>query len=325
VNGRRRLLGMLAVLGAAGAVNVRGQPASRMPRVGVLLFAEDSQVFKDAFRAGLREHGYEEGRSLQIEWRAAQGSDKRAAQAAAELAAMKVDAIVASLTGAVQAASAETKSIPIVMAPAGGAQLVRNWGRPEGNITGVGGSGSSLGPKWIELFKEFNPALKRVAVVTNRADASFGKTLRSQVEEAGKRLGMDVRAFEVDGRAELESAFAAMEKDRITAAAVQPSLVLPVSRGAELAKLGLRHGVALASQSVEFADSGALLSYGADFRESYRVAAGYVAKLLKGARPGDLPVQRTDRMELVVNVATARALRLPVPGAVRVRADRLVE
>lgn len=324
MNRRRRLLGMLAALGVPGAFEAGAQPA-RLPRVGVLLLSEDSQVFKDAFRAGLREHGLEEGRSLHIEWRAAQGDARRARQIAAELVAAKVDVIVASLTGAVQAVSAETTSIPIVMAPAGGPQLVRNWGRPEGNITGVAGSVVALGAKWVELFREFDPALKRAAVLTNRADASFGKALRGQVENAGKRLGVEVRVFEVDGREEIQSALSAMAKDRVVAAAVQPSLVLPVSRGAEIARLGLRHGVALGSQSVDFAESGALFSYGADYREQYRYAAGYVAKLLKGARPGDLPVERTDRTEFVVNVATARALRLAVPGSVRVSADRLIE
>jgi putative ABC transport system substrate-binding protein len=325
VKNRRRLLGMLAALAAANAANIKAQPASRLPRVGVLLFSEDSQVFKDAFRAGLREHGFEEGRNIAIEWRAAGGSAQQATAYARELVALKVEVIIAQLTGAVLAASDATRTIPIVMAPAGGPQLVRNWSRPEGNITGVAGSVAALGAKWIELLREINPALKRAAVVTNRADANFGKTLRGQVEEAAKRLGLELRAFEVDGWDEIQSAFAAMEKDRITAAAVQPSLLLTASRGAEIARLGLRHGVALASQSADFADSGALLSYGAAYRDQYRYAAGHVAKLLKGAKPGDLPVERTSRMELVINVGTAKSLRLAVPGPVRVRADRLVE
>lgn len=298
--------------------------SAQVPVVGVLAFAERSQAFQDAFRQGLRDHGYAEGRNIAVEWRWAEGNAERADALAAELVALKVSVIVGVLTPAVRAASKATAAIPIVMAPAGPG-FVKNLARPEGNITGISGFSAELSGKRLEILRELVPGLKRVAVLLNRADPVFAKNMQAETEEAARKSGIGVHAVTVGTPAEIEAAFAALAKEKAAAAIIQPSLVVPSARAAQVAKLAVRHRVALASQSAEFVEAGGLMAYGANFRELYRYAAVYVHKLLGGAKPGELPVERASRMELSINAGTAKALGLRTPTSVLVRADRVIE
>ena len=318
---RRRLLLITGVLLAAllGALPARAQA----PVVGVLAFAERSQAFQDAFRQGLRDHGYAEGRNIAVEWRWAEGNAERADALAAELVALKVRVIVAVLTPAVRAASKATAAIPIVMAPAGPG-FVKNLARPEGNITGISGFSAELSGKRLEILRELVPGLRRVAVLLNRADPVFAKNMRAETEEAARKSGIGVQAVTVGTPGEIEAAFAAMAKEK-AAAIIQPSLVVPSARAAQVAKLAVRNRVALASQSAEFVEAGGLMAYGANFRELYRYTAVYVHKLLAGAKPGELPVERASRTELSINAGTAKALGLRPPISVLMRADRVIE
>jgi putative ABC transport system substrate-binding protein len=319
------VLGLLALAApmAAGA-----QPApARVPRIGVLVTTELTDAFRDAFRQGLRDHGYVEGRSIAIEWRAAGGRKDRAAALAAELVQMKVDVIVATLSPAVQAAKGATATIPIVMAPAGdpvGQGFVASLARPGGNITGVTGLSAELSGKRLQLLRDLIPKLGRVAILID-GDDGFARPFLQENEASTRSAGFKLHVEVVRSPKDLEAAFAAIAKDRPAAVIVQPSLVVPAARAAHVAALALRHHLPSASQSPDFPESGGLLSYGVSFTDLVRRAAVYVNQVLKGAKPGDLPVEQATRFELVVNLRTAKALGIVVPHSVRLQADRVIE
>lgn len=318
---RRKFL--LSVTSTLVATRLQAQ-TPRLRRIGILMLTDPSPAFREAFTQGMRERGYVEGRDLEIDWRSAQGSATRADALAMELVERRVAVIVASLSGAVRAAINATRTIPIVMAPAG-TNFVKNLARPEGNITGISGVSVQLSGKRLEILSEMIPGLRSVAVMLNGEDMEFGKRMLAETEDAARKRGIATSAIVVTHPDKLESAFAAMAKGSMTAAIVQPSLTIPQSRAEQLAQLGVRHGVALVSASPEFVEVGGLASYGADFLQIYRYAAGYVDKLLRGARPAELPVEQTSRLALVINSATAKALGLSIPKSVLLRADRVIE
>lgn len=318
---RRRFL--FSVTSTLAASHLHAQ-TPRLRRIGILMLTDPSLAFREAFTQGMRERGYVEGKDVEIDWRSAQGSSARADALAMELVERRVAVIVASLSGAVRAASKATRTIPIVMAPAG-SNFVKNLARPEGNITGVGGVSAQLSGKRLEIMSEMIPGLRSVAVMLNGEDMEFGKRMLAETDDAARQRGIATSALVVAHPDKTEAAFTAMVKARTAAAIVQPSLTIPRSRAAQLAQLGVRHGVALVSASPEFVEAGGLTSYGADFLQIYRYAAGYVDKLLRGARPAELPVEQTSRFALVINAATAKALGLTIPQSVLLRADRVIE
>jgi putative ABC transport system substrate-binding protein len=301
--------------------------AQDIPRVGVLTFTTLTQDFRDAFTEGLRAEGYVEGRSIHIEWRSADGRADQAARTAAELVGLKVDVIVASLTPAVQAAHKATRSIPIVMAPAGDPLqqgFAASLARPGGNITGL--TGVELSAKRVELLHEMVPGLKKIALLLNRADPSFAGVMTRGTETGAKILGIEVLAYPVKGVDEFDRALAAMARERVGAVVIQPSLIPPSGAMARAAELAIKHRIPAMSQQSVFPDQGGLISYGIDFRQQYRRAAAFVARILmKGEKPETMPIEQARTFELVVNRKTADALGLAIPQSLLLRASRVVE
>ncbi len=314
------LLGGATVLSPVASV---AQHAPKVPTIGALVIGNaDPEEFWRVFRQGLRDLGYVEGKNIRFEFRSAEGQINRLPELAAELVRLKVDIIVTWFTPATQAAKQATREIPIVMADAGdpvGTGLVASLPRPGGNVTGIAGVTAELSGKCIELIREMLPTARRVTALANATDP-FSKPFLEQIQLAGEASGTTINPVRVSSREEFEGAFAAMEKERPDAVIVQPSL--PSKRAAELA---LEHRVPAVSVPRWFAEEGGLMSYSARFADLYRKAALYVDKILKGARPADLPVEQPTIFELVINLKTARALGLTVPPELLVRADQVIE
>lgn len=279
----------------------------------------------EALRAGLRDLGYVEGRNLVIESRWADGNYDRLPELAADLVRLKVDVLVAEGIKAGLAAKRATTTIPIVLpatADAIASGLVSSLARPGGNITGAMVFGPELAVKQLDLLREAVPRITKVAFLGNPANPNFEPTLKS-LEIAAKALKLQVRAFEVRALGELESAFAAMARRQFRAVVVQGDTLFSSHLKAVALPAAARR-VALAGR-VEFAEAGGLIGYGANSLELYRRAASTVDKILKGARAGDLPIERATTFEFVVNLKTARALGLKLPASVLARADRVIE
>jgi putative ABC transport system substrate-binding protein len=318
---RRRDL--LALLGAAPAfwplAGAAQQP--KMPTIGVLVVGSSgSERFWRLFREDLRGLGYVEGQNIRFEFRSDQVS--RLPDLAAELVRLKVDLIVTWFTPAALAAKQATNEIPIVMALAGNpveTGLVQSLARPGGNVTGLSAVGAELAGKCVELIREMLPAARRVAVLVNAPDP-FSKPMLEQVRLTGAATGTAIDAIMIHGAEELEAAFPAMEKDRPDAMIVQPSL--PTKRVAELA---LKYRIPAVSFIRGIVDEGGLMTYGVAEADASQRAAVFVDKILKGAKPADLPVEQPTRFELVINLKTAKALGLTIPPAFLARADEVIE
>jgi len=305
---------------------VHAQSLAPVPRIGVLRFTElkGGDQFMEAFRLGLRELGYIEGKNLAIEWRSADANSDRAGELAADLVRLKVSIIVASGTLAAEAAQHATRKIPIVLASvadARGSGFVRNLARPGGNITGVSLNYPETTGKQLELLRQAIPGLSRVAFLGSAAD-SASRLFVEATERAGQRLGIQTQVFLVGGSDEFEGAFAAMRREQAGALIVQPVFLDSIRRIVELAN---RNHLPTVSFRRSFAEAGLLFSYGADQRESWRRAAIYVDKILKGAKPGNLSVAEPSKYELVVNLKTAKTLGLTIPQAVAGRADSVIQ
>lgn len=315
---RRELLILLGAL----AVPLAGRAqSSRVPRLGVLGNANMEPGF-GFFREMLRELGYIEGKNILMEIRSAEGRPNSLQVLAAELVRLKVDIIVAFQTPAVQAAKLATSTIPIVMGTAGdpvGTGLVASLARPGGNITGMSGTTAELAAKTLEIIRQIRPATARVGVLANLAD-SFTKTFLEQILGAGRNLGIDIRPAMVRGTEEFDAAFMQWAAMRVDAVIVQPSL--PRKPAIDLA---LKHRLPSVSPSSPFADAGGLIGYSANPRDVSRKAATYVDRILKGAKPADLPVEQPTKFDLIVNLKTAKELGLTIPESVLFRADRVIE
>jgi len=296
------------------------QQAKAIPRIGVLFIA-NPEPFKSAFLEGLRRRGYVEGQSIHVEFRSADGNPDLLPKLAAEFIQAKVDIIVATQTPAVQAAKNATTEIPIVMQAGDpvGTGLVASLARPGGNITGMSSTTAELGGKTLEFLRELRPATTRVAVLANAADP-FTKPFLAQLQSAGKVLRIEISPFVVHGPGEFKSAFTAIAKLRADAVIVQPSL----PRKAAL-ELVMQHRLPSLSPTAAFVNEGGLLSYSAKLEDQYRGVADYVDKILKGAKPADLPIQQATTFELAVNLKTARAIGVTIPKSILARADRVIE
>jgi putative tryptophan/tyrosine transport system substrate-binding protein len=296
---------------------------AKVPVVGVLVTGRpDPELAVRLFREGLRDLGYVEGRNVRIEVRSAEGKIERLPELAAELVRQKVDIIVAWMTPVVLAAKRATTEIPIVMLGAGdpvGMGIVASFARPGGNITGMAGLTAELAGKNIELVREILPSMSRIAALCNVPDP-FSKPFLNQIELAGKALGIEIAPVMVTAGAELDAAFPAMAANRVDAVIVQPSL--PQKHVAELA---VAHRLPAVAPAVQFPKAGGLMGYAPKAADSYRQAAVFVDKILKGAKPADLPVEQATRFELVINLKTANALGLSIPPALLARADEVIE
>ena len=317
---RRDFIVVLAGSAAAWPFVVRAQQ-TRPAKLGVLL-VEKREPFSRVFWEGLRELGYIDGQNMQIEYRSAEGKLDRLATLAAELVDLKVDIIVASETPAVQAAKRATTEIPIVMAPSGdpvGTGLIGSLSRPGGNVTGLSAATAELAGKSLELIREMLPGARRVAALADPANA-FTKSFLAQIHGSAKAAGFEIQDVMLGGTQDLEPIFAGLASGGIDALVVQPTLPR-----APIIALARKHRLATVSGNRAFADAGGLMSYAGSLADRYRNAAPYVDKILKGAKPADLPVQQPTKFELVINLKTAKALGIAVPHAMLTRADEVLE
>ena len=297
---------------------VGAQPAQKAPRVGVLLlFGAPGQPnpLVDAFRGGLRDLGYVEGQSVLIDYRWAEGQEQRLPDAAADLVRLKVAVMVTPGTPATLAARTATRAIPIVMTNVGdpvGSGIVASLARPGGNVTGLSLLDAELDGKRIELLKDAVPHLTRLAILWSANDP--GMTLAfGRVETAAKALGFALQNLAVREPAEFPRAFEAAGAGRAEALFVTAQPFTNQHR-AQILDLVAKHRLPAIYTLRGFVDAGGLMSYGPSQADQYRRAATYVDRILKGARPADLPVEQPTKFELVINLKTARALGLTIPG-----------
>ncbi len=324
---RTFLAGTGAVLLAA-PLAAEAQQTGKVPRVGVLLLGSRSdpiQLVARAFQQGLRELGYVEGQSIAIEYRWAESQDERLPDLAAELVRLRVDVIVATIAVAVQAAKHATKAIPIVMVvndPVA-AGFVASVARPGGNITGLSMMMTEVVGKQLEMLREVVPKISRVAVLGNPANPGSAPQLRA-AEMAARALGVRLQPLEARDPSEIDRAFAAMTRERAGAFLVLLDPMLGAQRE-RIADLAARSHLPAMYALRLHVEAGGLMAYGANIFDLYRRMAIDVDKILKGAKPGDLPVEQPTKFELVINLKTAKALGLTIPQSLLGRADEVIQ
>jgi putative ABC transport system substrate-binding protein len=325
---RRREL--LAVFGAGLTVSPVSAwtQTSRVYRLGILetIPADRNAANLAALRRGLQEHGYTEGQNLTIEYRSADGQGERFPQLAAELLHLKVDLIVTRGTPAAKAAKAATETTPIVMAAIGeplGVGVVASLAHPGGNVTGLSAFVTELAGKRVELMKEAFPSVVRIAFLQNMGNPVAPPQWEATAA-AAKSLGLSVELLDIRDEADITKAFAVMAERKIDALSVGIDW-LTQAKAAMVVDLAATHRMVAAYPSREFADQGGLLAYGPSYPDLYYRAAAFIDKILRGTRPGDLPVEQPTKLELVINLKTARALGLTLPPAILARADEVIE
>lgn len=320
---RRAFLNLIAL--ALWPAPALAQRRAKVSRVGVLSpFDPSNDAFLEVFRQALRELGHIEGQNLSLEYRAADGTTGRLLELAADLARLRVDLIVTTGPAGVQAAKHATTTIPIVMAGVDDAVeqgFVASLSRPGGNITGSSWLNAELSAKRLELLKEALPSLSRVAVL--REAAGGAASLRA-TDLAARLLKISLRIMEVRQADELGSAFAAIVGERVGAVIVHQGPML-ASQQRQVLEQAAQSRLPVMFSDGRLVEAGGLMSYGPRLVDLYRDAAGYADKILRGARPADLPVEQPTRFEFYINMRTARTLGLVLPTAILVRADRLIQ
>jgi ABC-type uncharacterized transport system substrate-binding protein len=297
----------------------------KIPRIGYVGVVEIPER-EEAFRTGLREHGYAVGRTVQIEYRFSRGGAKPITELAAELDRLGVDVFIASGAQALDAISRVTKIVPIVGVPVSTDPTlgyVASLGRPGGNITGLGSLYPETAGKRLELVKEMMPRLSRVAVFVNPGNPSARLTA-TETRAAAERLGIQVKILEVGSSDELEPALLAAAKYKPGALHATPDNLLSSLRG-RIIDFATKNRIPTFFGGSELLEAGGLMSYGASLVDMHRRAATYVDKILKGAKPAELPVEQPTKFELVINLKTARQLGLAIPKEMLFRADRVIE
>ena len=325
---RKLLIAAAAGPALAWAGAVRAQAPAKVPRIGLLspFSPSDTALWHQAFRLGLRDLGWVEGKNIGIEYRYAEGRSDRLPELAADLVRLKVDVIVASVLPDAVAAQKATRAIPIVMASVSdpvAVGLVESLAHPGGNVTGLSQIASDLAGKRLELLKEIVPKLSRVAVLWNPQNPASTISWK-EIQLPARQLGVQLDSLEVRSPDDFDKVFEAATRARAGALFIiaDPVIVTNLKR---IAGLAAKRRLPSIFQFSEFADSGGLVSYGPDRADLYRRAATFVNKILKGAKPGDLPVEQPTKFELVVNLKTARAIRITIPQSVLFRADRAIE
>jgi putative tryptophan/tyrosine transport system substrate-binding protein len=322
----RGLTPVLLALAFAASAGAGGPPAGKVARVGYLDTGAARPRPWDAFRERLRELGHVEGQSVAFETRSAGGKLDRLPGLAAELVRLKVDVIVTAGSPAARAAKETTTTVPIVMATGGdpvGLGLVTSLARPGGNLTGLTTLSRELSGKRLEVLRETVPRVTRMGLLWHRTSEIDTLTKR-ETEEAARRLGIPLSTQGVDGPEDFDRALGAIVADRAGAALVATSPMFLGHRH-QLAELALRHRVPLMFAFREYAEAGGLMAYGPSYVELFQRAAGYVDKILRGAKPGDLPIEQPTTFELVLNLKTAKALGLTIPPAIQARAGDLLQ
>ena len=323
----RRFISTLLLGILLASLPADAQQPARASQIGYLGTSSPSTAphALEAFRQGLRGLGYLEGQNIVVEYRWAQGRQERLSGLAAELVRLNVDVIVAPNTQAALAARAATRTIPIVFAGVAdpvGTGLVTSLARPGGNVTGLSFLSPELSAKQLELLKEAVPKTSRVAVLWNPGNPGLALTLR-EAEVAARALGVQVQLLEARGPDEIDSAFLAMTRERADGLLILGDAVFLLHR-TRIVGLAAKSRLPAMYNFKEFVDAGGLMAYAANLADLFRRAAVYVDKILKGAKPGDLPVEQPTRFELVVNLKTARALGLTIPQSVLIRADEVI-
>ena len=325
---RRRFL-LTSLAGAVAApLSARAQQAAKVNQIGVLWFTYPHvrEPFFGALREGLAALGYAEGKNVAFEQRWAQRDPERYPALVAELVQHRVDVIVAGNLESAAAAKAGAVSIPIVITAGGDplrSGLVQSLAHPGGNVTGMSEVIPDLAPKLLELLNDLIPKLSTVAVLWNPANPSYAPT-RGELEAAARGRRIRLQSVEAGRPQEIESGIAAISRDRPGGLVVY---VTPITQSyrARLIDFAARQRLPAIYSAREFVDDGGLLSYGPNHRELFRRAATFVDKILRGARPADLPIEQPTRFELVVNLKTAKALGLTIPPSILARADQVIE
>ena len=320
------LVVVLSLLSALPLV-ANAQLADRVPRVGYLSAATAGNDTVETFRQGLRELGYVEGRNVLLEYRWGDGRFDRLPVLAAELVRLGVDVIVAANTPAALAAKSATSTIPIILVTSGdpvGSGLVASLARPGGNVTGLSLTPSpSISGKQLAVLKEAFPTITQVAVLANPANRPTADLL-TEIELAARSLGMRLRVVPVREPKDFAGAFETMTNERLPALLVVADPLVNNSRD-QIVAFAAAHRLPAVYPYRTFVDAGALMSYGADLAELSRRAATYVDRILKGAKPAELPIEQPAKFELVVNLKTAKALGMTIPPTLLLRADRVVQ
>ena len=323
-----RLVAIFTIALLAAPLTAGAQQAPKAPRIGVLhpgAPAAASQLVA-AFKQGLREHGYVEGQNIVVERRFAEARAERLSDIAAELVRLKVDVIVTASDVGIAAVKQQTETIPIVMANSTdpvGTGFVASLARPGGNVTGLSNISPELSAKRLELLKEAVPGLSRVAIMWS-PDVRGAVLDYKETENAARSLRLQLQSAEVSRADDFSRAFSALTIRRAEALIVAGYPLTYINRG-QIASLAQKNRLPSMSTQREFAYAGGLITYGPNLAEQWRRAATYVDKILKGAKPGALPVEQPTKFELVINLKTAKALGLTIPPSLLRRADQVIE
>jgi putative ABC transport system substrate-binding protein len=326
---RRQFIGLVGSFAVTWPLEVRAQQAERVRRIGVLMSFGDltAQSYVTAFRSALTKLGWTEGSNLRTEVRWGAGDADKIRSFAKEIVDLRPDAIVGQSTPVVVALVRETQTIPIVfvnVADPIGSGFVASLARPGGNLTGFMTDNSALGGKWVELLKEIAPRTVRAALMFNPTTAVPLKFYMPSVQAAASALGVEVNATPVHAKDEVEGVVAAQARDPGSGLIVMPDPFNAANRE-YITLLAARYRVPAMYYRREFAEAGGLVAYANDFAEQFPQAATYVDRILKGAKPEDLPVQAPTKFDLIINLKTAKSLGLDVPFGLQQRADALIE
>ena len=322
----KRRIFLLAAGTLAVPLAAFGQAKPR--RIGFLGSGSRAAVSQalEEFRAGLREHGYVEGRNIVVEYRWGEGRFERMPELAAEMVRLKPELIAVWGSPAAAAVKAATTTVPIVLVSVGDPEetgLVASLARPGGNVTGMGNLGGSVVTKQLELLRQVVPGVNRLAVLRNPGNLSHGPQTKGAVS-AARTLGMQVQFYDVRSLDDIHAAFAAMAATRSNGLLVLADPLF-LTQAKAIADLAIRHRLPAVTARSEIADAGLMIAYGASNLEAFRTGATYVDKILRGAKPADLPVQQSALFEFIVNLKTAKALGIQFPPQLLVRADRVIQ
>ncbi len=328
MNRRESIIAFVALGAVAGSIASFAQQQGKVWRVGFLSLYSASEIVQNtaAFLKALRELGYIEGKNLVVEWRFAEGSFERLPDLAANLVQLKVDVIVAVASAAISAAKNATSTIPIVMATTGdpvGSGFVRSLARPGGNITGLSNMGGDTGAKLLDLLLTAAPKVSRVGVLVTPTSTTY-RAISESIQAGAQNTSVKVLIAEARTPQEIETAFAMLAEESAGAVIVGAAPLFALHRP-QIAQLAIKYKMPSIFGNRAYVEAGGLMSYGYKLTENYLRAASYVDKILKGAKPGDLPVEQPTTLELVINLRTARALGLTIPQSILLRADEVIE
>jgi len=322
---RRKFIGVVSIGLLACPMAAGAQPTARAPRIAVLGPAPANPTLAEAFKQGLGELGYVDGRNVIIEYRDAAGAPERLPQLAVDLVQLNVEILFARGAGALSAAKQATSRIPIVAVDLESDPVamgfVRSLARPGGNITGVFLDLPELSGKQLQLLKEINGSISRVAIL---GDQLLNAPQFQATEIAARTLAMQPQLLDVRGSKDIDTALEAASRGRAGAVLLLSS-PLVFNRRVEIGSLAMKKRLPAVSMFVEFAEAGGLMAYGPSIREAFRRGGGYAGRILQGAKPADMPVERPTKFELVINMKTAKALGLAIPQSLLARADQVIQ